>query len=187
MWVDETVLEPVREAYGTPRVLELQVPISVAERDLVRHSTRKGRHHDVTFFVFHGDRLALIRKPHYAPGLWRPPGGGLKPGEPFEAGVRREAREELGVDIDLTRYLVRTKAVFTHENVSIPWETHVFAASTETYELDPLDTEEISAARWGTLDELSGPVRRRLLETGRALWAYRVELHDAAAAALAGT
>src|SRR5215217_9220235 len=114
MWVDETVLSPLRERYGVPRLLEVELEISAAERDLVDMSTRKGRHHDVTFFVFSGDRLALIRKPHYAPGLWRPPGGGLNEGEDFVAGVAREAIEELGVEIELTRYLVETRALFTH-------------------------------------------------------------------------
>ena len=184
MWVDEELLAPVRASYGTPEMLQLQLEISEEERDLVLHSTRKGRHHDVTFFVLNDERLALIRKPHYKPGLWRPPGGGLKPGEPLETGAKREAYEELGVEIELTRYLVRTKAVFTHGNVTIPWETHVFAATTDSVELDPVDTREISGARWGTLEELVGPIRKRLLGTGRALWRYRVALHDAASEAL---
>ena len=36
-----------------------------------------------------------------------------------------------------------------------------------------------------TRNELLGPIRARLLATGRALWRYRVALHDAAVAALA--
>ncbi len=184
MHVDESLLEPLRRRYGRPLELELELELSAEERDLVVHSTRKGRHHDVTFFVFSGERLALIRKPHYLPGLWRPPGGGLKPGESFEEGTRREAFEELGVQIELRRYLVRTSAVFTHRGTEIPWQTHVFEATTEAEQLAPLDTREISAARWGTLAELAGPIRERLLETGGALWRYRVALHDAAAEAL---
>jgi ADP-ribose pyrophosphatase YjhB (NUDIX family) len=184
MYVDEDLLAPLRARYGEPHELELELEISAAERDLVVHSTRKGRHHDVTFYVFSGKRLALIRKPHYTPGLWRPPGGGLKRGEPFEEGVRREALEELGVEIELRRYLVTTSALFTHAETQIPWQTHVFEAVTEAAELAPIDTREISAARWGTLAELQGSIRERLLATERALWRYRVALHDAAADAL---
>jgi hypothetical protein len=34
---------------------------------------------------------------------------------------------------------------------------------------------------------LAGPIRARLLETGRALWRYRVALHDAALMTLTDT
>jgi hypothetical protein len=60
----------------------------------------------------------------------------------------------------------------------------VLAATTGETELAPIDTHEISAARWGTLDELQGPIRERLLATGATFWRYRVALHDAAAAVL---
>jgi hypothetical protein len=60
----------------------------------------------------------------------------------------------------------------------------VFLATTTDEDLAPQDTREIAAARWGTLPELCGPLRERLLATGRAFWRYRVALHDAAVAAL---
>jgi ADP-ribose pyrophosphatase YjhB (NUDIX family) len=185
MHVDEQVLAPIRVRYGEPVMLEFEGEISRRELDVVARSTSRDRFHDVTFFVFASERLALIQKPHYTGELWRPPGGGLKRGELFEAGVEREALEELGVHVALTRYLVAATAVFRHEETEIPWTTHVLAATTGETELAPIDTHEISAARWGTLDELQGPIRKRLLATGATFWRYRVALHDAAAAALA--
>lgn len=188
MWLDDSVLVPIRARYGEPRLLPIELELSRAEQELVVASgVKRRRHHDVTLFVFAGERLALIQKPHYTPGLWRPPGGGLHEGEAFEVGVAREAREELGIPIRLDHYLVRTSATFTHHGERIPWETHVFEASADATELEPEDTEEISAARWGTLAELQGPIRERLLATGRALWRYRVALHDAAADAIRST
>ena len=139
-----------------------------------------GRRHDVTLFVTNGDRLALIRKPHFEPGIWRTPGGGVKVGEDFVEGMVSEGFEEVGAAISVERYLVRAEAVFRFAEQSVPWVTHVFSATTEASVLDPLDTDEIAEARWGTADELAGPIRERLLETGRALWRYRVALHDAA-------
>ncbi len=53
-----------------------------------------------------------------------------------------------------------------------------------TTDLAPQDADEIAGARWGTLDELAGPLRERLLATGHAFWRYRVALHDAALAQL---
>ena len=182
MHVTEAVLAPLRVRYGEPRALPWEGEVTAEEFALAGRSPE--RRHDATFFVFHGERLALIRKPHYTAGLWRPPGGGTRPGEPFEDGVGREALEELGVEIELERFLVATEARFRHEGETIDWRTLVFSARTEAEELDPIDRYEIAEARWGSSDELEGPIRTSLLRTGRALWRYRVALHDAALAAL---
>jgi ADP-ribose pyrophosphatase YjhB (NUDIX family) len=180
--IDEAVLEPVRARFGEPVVLRWEGEVTDPELALITYSP--GRRHDVTLFVHNGPRLALIRKPHFAPGVWRTPGGGVKAGEDFVAGVEREGLEELGIAVTLERYLVRAEAVFRFADESVPWVTHVFSAVADDGVLAPLDTEEIAEARWGTAAELAGPVREQLLATGRALWRYRVALHDAALAAL---
>ncbi len=183
MHLTEAVLAPLRERYGEPRPLRWEGELSRQEFALAGRTPE--RRHDVTFFVFDpSGRLALIQKPSYPKGVWRPPGGGVKPGEEFERGVRREATEELGIHIELERFLVSTEATFRCEGAVLEWRTHVFSARSEETTLDPVDTREISAARWGTTEELAGPIRARLLETGRALWCYRVALHDAALAEL---
>jgi ADP-ribose pyrophosphatase YjhB (NUDIX family) len=179
MHLTEAVLAPLRERYGEPRPLHWEGELRAEEFTLAGSSPE--RRHDVTFFVFDPiGRLALIQKPSYSEGVWRPPGGGVRPGERFETGVEREAMEELGIRIELERFLVSTEATFRSGDGVIDWRTHVFSARTEDKQLAPIDTHEISAARWGTSEELAGPIRARLLETGRALWRYRVALHDAA-------
>ena len=182
MHVDEAVLARVREQFGEPVVLDWGGEISDPELAMITYNP--SRRHDVTLFVFNGERLALISKPHFPEGIWRTPGGGIKPDEDFVAGVLREGREELGVEIELGRYLVRMQATFRFASEAVPWQTHVFSAATTADDLAPLDTEEIAEARWGTAAELAGPIRENLLATGRALWRYRVALHDAALAAL---
>jgi len=183
MHLTEAVLAPLRERYGEPCALRWDGEVSPEEFVLAGGSP--GRRHDVTFFVFDpGGRLALIRKPSYGPGIWRPPGGGVNAGEAFEAGVRREAFEELGIEIELERFLVSSEAELRCAGAVIDWRTHVFSARTQAEELDPVDTHEIAAARWGTTAELAGPLQAAMLETGRALWRYRVALHEAALAAL---
>jgi ADP-ribose pyrophosphatase YjhB (NUDIX family) len=181
--VDEAVLARVRTRFGDPVVLDWTGEVSDPELAMITYNP--SRRHDVTLFVVNDDRLALIRKPHFPAGVWRTPGGGVKPGEDFVVGVAREAHEELGVKIEPTRYLVEARAVFRFANQAVSWRTHVLAATTVDEHLAPLDTEEIAEARWGTAAELAGPIRERLLATGRALWRYRVALHDAALAELA--
>ena len=175
--MDEAVLAPVRRRFGEPAELVWESEVSEPELALITYNP--ARRHDVTLFVLNGDRLALIRKPHFPPGVWRTPGGGVKTGEDFVAGVVREAREELGVEVELERYLVVARAVFRFADESVPWQTHIFGATTEGERLAPLDTVEIAEARWGTAAELAGPIRERLLSTRRAFWRYRVALHDA--------
>jgi ADP-ribose pyrophosphatase YjhB (NUDIX family) len=180
--VGEAVLAPLRERYGDPAPLLWEGDVGEQEFALAGFNPR--RRHDFTFFVFNGDRLALIEKPQFRTGIWRPPGGGVRAGEDLVEGIRREALEELGVEIELERYLVASEARFRFGRDTIDWRTHVVSARTDAEELVPLDTDEISAARWGSLEELGGPLRERLLATGRALWRYRIALHDAASAVL---
>jgi ADP-ribose pyrophosphatase YjhB (NUDIX family) len=183
MHLTEAALAPLRQRYGEPRPLHWEGEVS--EQELALAGSSPERRHDVTFFVFDGSgRLALIQKPSYPEGVWRPPGGGVRPDEKFERGVQREAREELGIHIELERFLVSSQATFRNGEDALDWRTHVFSARTDEPRLDPVDTHEISAARWGTAHELGGPIRARLLETRRALWRYRVALHDAALAEL---
>jgi ADP-ribose pyrophosphatase YjhB (NUDIX family) len=178
----DEILAPIRARYGTPDVLEWEGDITEAEYEIATYDPK--RLHDVTLFILNGERLALIRKPMFPPDIWRPPGGGVKPGEDFVEAVQREAFEETGLRVELERYLVETRARFVYRPPELDWRTHVFLAATEDEELEPHDTEEIAEARWGTLEELAGPLRERLLADGRAFWRYRVALHDAALAAL---
>jgi ADP-ribose pyrophosphatase YjhB (NUDIX family) len=186
MHVDEVVVAAVRERYGEPAVLAWDGAISDAEWALATHNPT--RTHDVTLFILDpSERIALIRKPHFTEGVWRPPGGGVKPGEDFAAGAVREAFEETGLRVELRRYLVASEATFRNRGRALEWQTHVVLATTDDEELAPSDPDEIAAARWGTVAELRGPLRETLLATGRAFWRYRVALHDAALTAMSAS
>jgi len=182
MHLTEEVLAPIKARYGEPAVLEWEGEISEREYGIATYDP--ARLHDVTLFIMNGERLALIRKHPFPPDVWRPPGGGVKEGEDFVAAVEREAFEETGLRVALERYLLVTHARFFYRPRELDCRTHVFLAGTADDELEVHDTDEIAAARWGTLEELAGPLRGRLLATGRSFWRYRVALHDAAIAAI---
>src|SRR3989442_14001495 len=132
MHLSEAILAELRARYGEPAVLEWTGEIRGREHGLATYDPL--RQHDVTLFILNGPRLALIRKPSYPPGVWRPPGGGVREGERFEAGAEREALEETGLRVRLDRYLVASTARFVYEPHEVPWRTHVFLATTEDEE-----------------------------------------------------
>jgi ADP-ribose pyrophosphatase YjhB (NUDIX family) len=51
-----------------------------------------------TAYVVRGDQTLLLK--HKKLGLWLPPGGHIEPGETPDEAVRREVREETGLDIE---------------------------------------------------------------------------------------
>jgi ADP-ribose pyrophosphatase YjhB (NUDIX family) len=173
------VSDLLRQRYGEPVALAWDGEISDVEWGVATYNP--SRFHDVTLFILDpADRIALIRKPHFALDVWRPPGGGIKPGEDPTSGAVREALEETGLRVSLERYLVEADAIFRNAGRELRWRTHVVLAGTTDTQLAPDDPGEIADARWGTLDELAGPLREILLATGRAFWRYRVALHDTA-------
>lgn len=184
MYVDEAMIREMEKKFGRPEVLHLTQEITLEEMALVRSSQKHGRAHDITLFIFRGEKLALIRKPIHPPGVFRAPSGGLNPGEPFEEGAKREAREETGLKIEIERYLLRIQAWFICGKEEIEWSSHVFSARAVSGELAPEDTREILAARWATLEELQGPIREAVLAPGWGLLDYRVTLTDRAVALL---
>ena len=184
MYVDETMIREMEKKFGQPEVMRLTQEITPKEMALVRSSQKHGRAHDITLFIFRGERLALIRKPIHPPGVFRAPSGGLNPGEPFEEGAKREAREETGLEIEIGRYLLRIHVRFIYGEEDIEWSSHAFSARAVGGGLAPQDTREILAARWATLEELQGPIREAVLAPGWGLLDYRVTLTDRATALL---
>ncbi len=182
MFTTESDVKDLESKFGEPVSCSWEFEIAPGEYDMVISSMRDGRAHDVTLFIRKGDdpdRFAVIRKPFFPPDAFRAPSGAAHRGESLEVGGLREGHEETGLDIELRRYVVRIKARFTCEmRRPIEWTTHILEAEQVGGDLDPIDTGEIAEARWATIDELQGPFRHELLETGWDLFRYRVALTD---------
>ena len=186
MYVGAKLIEEVEDRFGKPQVLYLKHEIGDKELALVRSSQKHGRAHDLTFFIFNNDHLALIRKHMFQRPIYRAPSGGLNPGESFEEGAKREALEETGLEIELEKYLLRIHVSFTSGDQHLDWTSHIFKAKVTGGQLAVRDTLEIAETRYGTLEELQGPIRQALLDSGWRLLAYRVALTDATVDILQG-
>lgn len=183
MYVDESKVREAEARWGVPRERVFAVPTTPAELAFIRSTQKRGRAHDVTLIVWDGGRrrFAVIAKHAYAAGAYRPPSGGLEPGETLEEGARREAHEETGLEIALARYVLRAAVRFDPSDAgdAIAWTTHVFEADVTGGTLAPHDTKEIREASWATRDELLGPLAEKLLLRDSAGIRYRVALHRA--------
>jgi 8-oxo-dGTP pyrophosphatase MutT (NUDIX family) len=178
MYISTEVIQKLEQKYGKPDEHSFAYEMTEGEFEMVRASQKRGRAHDVTLFIIADGRVVVIKKPMYPPGAYRAPSGGIAPGEPFEDGALREAYEETGLAVSLERYLLRARVAFSHENSVINWTSHVFTATALEGELNPIDTHEIVEARFATVDELMGDIRRALLASGSTGLRYRSELND---------
>ncbi len=101
----------------------------------------------VIVLVRRGDRVLLGRGNHLPPGLYSTLAGFVEPGETLEEAVRREIREEVGIEVDGVRY-------FGSQPWPFPDSLMIgFTAEHGSGELQ-VDTAEIAEAHWCSLEEL---------------------------------
>ncbi|GEM_PF-216360 len=103
----------LRERYGEPSEMTLDVPMREWEFNLLRFSKTDGRYRDATILIPFEGKLVCIVKHSYPEGVARPPSGGVVPGEPLDAAAEREAYEETGLKVRITDYLLRVSCHFT--------------------------------------------------------------------------
>lgn len=80
-------------------------------------------------------------------GLWEFPGGKIEPGETIEECIKREIREELGIEIAVGKHLITIEHDYTHLRVTLNVH-HCYHISGVP---QPIECEEV---RWVTLDEI---------------------------------
>jgi 8-oxo-dGTP pyrophosphatase MutT (NUDIX family) len=113
-------------------------------------------------------RIVLVR--NRDTGVWQTVGGAIDPGESPEEAARREAREETGLDVELTRLIGAyggPEFRLTYPNGDVcDYVAIVYAGRAVAGELRP-DEDEVSEVRWFAPDEALAlalqPHTRRLL------------------------
>src|SRR5262249_6945457 len=99
--------------------------------------------------VFDGaGRVLLIRRAHEpSAGKLRVPGGFIDFGESAEDGLRREVREEVGVEIDRLHFLVSFPNVYPYREVTYPVvDLYFTATATNPEAARPLDA--VAGVEW---------------------------------------
>lgn len=80
-------------------------------------------------------------------GLWEFPGGKIELGETVEECIKREIREELGIEIEVGEHLITIDYTYSHFSVTL----NVYHCRYLTGIPQPLECAQI---RWVSLDEL---------------------------------
>lgn len=113
----------------------------------------------VIMLVCRGERCLLGRQPRFPEGLFTCLAGFIEPGETIEDAVRREVREEAGVDVGAVRYLGSQPWPF-------PSQLMIACEAEAESEAITVDGQELAEARWFSRDE----VRAILAGEGGGVW-----------------
>lgn len=107
-------------------------------------------HFEVTAAVIqHNGQILIAQRPTEGMlgGMWEFPGGKQEPGESLEACLRREIREELGIDIEVGQPVAVVKHSYTHFKITL----HAFYCRLQNGEPQKL---AVADWRWVTLAQL---------------------------------
>ncbi|MFH2037336.1 MAG: NUDIX hydrolase [Candidatus Zixiibacteriota bacterium] len=177
MYITPEMIDHIAVQYGRPKQISMTAPVKNSEFEFIKTTQRNKRAHDVTFYIFNGDKLVVNAKHSYPEGLFRAPSGGLKPGEDFESGIKREAYEETGVKIELEKFLLIIDVNFTTGDRDLKWTSYIFKGRYLSGELKVIDTREIREVRYADLSEFEkfkGIIKT--LDWGGL--SYRARLHN---------
>jgi 8-oxo-dGTP pyrophosphatase MutT (NUDIX family) len=129
------------------------------------------------------DTHVLLMQIHSPTGkvFWITPGGGLDPDETVEGGLRRELKEELGLEaFDVGPALWRRQHTFDWGDKRFCQREHYYVVHTSRFEprmSDPVESVWFERFRWWPIDELHeateeiapralGPIVSRYLAEG---------------------
>jgi len=105
--------------------------------------------------VLDADRVLLVRRAREPQkGLWSIPGGGLELGETLEQGVRREAREETGLDVRVLRSLDTFERILRDDSGRVEYHYVLADYLCEPSGGDLQAGDDADQAAWFRRDEL---------------------------------
>jgi ADP-ribose pyrophosphatase YjhB (NUDIX family) len=146
-----------------------------------RRELAKKRRGEVVFVVKRPARVILHTKDFYPPGTYRLPSGGVRWGESVLSALHREAQEEMGLEIEVERFLGLLEYEFHCQGETMPFVSYVFLVKEAGGELAPQDEEErILSFRQVPIAELSATADSlRAMEEDWQDWGeFRAIAHD---------
>jgi A/G-specific adenine glycosylase len=99
-------------------------------------------------------------------GLWEFPGGKREPGESLPAALKRELREEMGIEVGVGEALIVVRHAYTHFRITL----HAFICRLEAGEPQCLECRDFRWARLGEIQDLPMAVTDRKIAEALADW-----------------
>jgi ADP-ribose pyrophosphatase len=96
-------------------------------------------------------------------GFWSKPGGGLEFGDKIEDTVKREIKEEIGVEIEIIKFLCFTENILKDENQH--WISFNYLAKITEGEVKNMEPEKHEEVKWFALDNLPEKLTHGTLES----------------------
>jgi ADP-ribose pyrophosphatase YjhB (NUDIX family) len=178
--IDEQEIEELAEQYGPTerRCYSLEVGKKNFEDWQKALAKRRG---EVVLVVERPDGVILHSKDFYPPGTYRLPSGGVKWGESVLHALHREAWEEMGLKLEVERFLGFLEYEFCRQGETMPFVSYVFLVRGVRGEPAPQDEEEhIVSFRQVPVAELTAVADslRALEEDWRDWGEFRAIAHD---------
>lgn len=120
--------------------------------------------------VWRGEQILMIRrgKPPRL-GQWSLPGGAQQLGETVEEAIRREVREETGLELGAVRFLTTVDLVDRDAEGRVRYHYTLLDYTAEAVEGEPIAGDDAAEVAWFELGEL----------TGLGLWSETVRVVEA--------
>lgn len=96
-------------------------------------------------------------------GMWDCGGGAMEFGETFEDTVRREVKEEYGVESLAVEYMESANVLREHNGRRTHWVKNVFWVLVDPKQVINNYPEKIDQIEWFTLDALPSPLHSQIL------------------------
>ncbi len=109
--------------------------------------------------------LKRTSKTRNGAGFWAKPGGGVEFGEKIEDAVRREVKEELGVDVEIIKFLGFSEGILKSENQH--WVSFNYLAKIIGGEIRNMEPEKHEEIKWFGLDNLPEKVMANTMDAIR--------------------
>ncbi len=139
---EENEIAELARQYGTPLRWTREFFFNTERNREWARKTAKRRGEIILVVPRPGNRVLLHTKSTYPDAVYRLPGGGVNPNEAAEPAARREAREETGFEVKLTRFLGLVENVFNVDGDKLSYPSYVFLTQPTTEPPRVMDPDE---------------------------------------------